>query len=100
MDATHTSSHDKASCKTLVSFAVGDRDELLYLRYSCEDPTCDWCIVEFGPDTCTDFANIVAELLTHELYSTNNTDNQGGNNAKTKQRRPTQQVDLFPERKE
>jgi len=95
MREQHTSSHDKASCKTLVSFALGDRDELLYLRYSCEDPTCDWCVVEYGSDDCKEFANTVDELLTHPIYSTNIPSTQGGSNAKRK----TAQTDLFGESK-
>jgi len=95
-DDSHSSSHDKASCKTLVSFAVGDRDELLYLRYSCQDPTCDWCVVEFGPDECNEVANIVDELLTRESFSTDCTHTQGGNNARP-QKSPHGQTNLFPE---
>jgi len=65
-----TSSHNgHEGHRPLVSFALGDRDELLYLRYFCEDPTCDWCIVEYGGDDCKEFANVVDELLTHPIYA-------------------------------
>jgi len=55
--------------RILVSFATGDRGDLMYLRYTCEDPTCDWCITEFGPDECKEIAKITDELLTHYIYN-------------------------------
>jgi len=68
--------------RILVSFAVGDRDELMYLRYSCEDPTCDWCIVELGPDECKEIERITDSLLTHEVYNSKD-QSPGGSHART-----------------
>jgi len=65
------SSFHEPGHRILVSFAKGDADDLLYLRYQCEDRTCDWCVVEFGPDECQDLVRISDELLTHEFYSEN-----------------------------
>jgi len=56
-----------AGHRVLVSFAIGDRDDLMYLQYRCEDPTCEWCVVEYGEDDCKGFANIIDNLLTHEI---------------------------------
>jgi len=83
--------------RILVGFAKGDSDELLYLRYFCEDPTCDWCVVEFGPDECKEVVRIVDSLLTHEFYSTNT--QSGGTGAKSNSERqgPTSQFSLLEE---
>jgi len=82
----------------LVSFAKGDQDELMYLRYRCEDPTCDWCIVEFGPDECKDFANIVDNLLTDENRCDNFHDTPDPSRTHDKRSsrvQPTMQTDFF-----
>jgi len=82
----------------LVSFAKGDQDELMYLRYRCDDPTCDWCIVEFGPDECKDFENIVDNLLTDENCHAKINDTQDGDGAHAKRSsrvQPAMQTDLF-----
>jgi len=76
-----------------VGFAVGDSDELLYLRYSCADPTCDWCVVEFGPDECKEIVRIADDLLTHENYYVKS--QEGGSDARRKIR--SGQPSLFDE---
>jgi len=76
--------------RILVSFAVGDSEDLLYLRYSCEDRTCDWCVVEFGPDECKEIVRITDDLLTHEFYR--DKPQGGGQHATT---RKTCQPSLF-----
>jgi len=79
-------SHDgRDGHRILASFATGDAGELLYLRYRCEDPTCDWCVVEFGPDECKDLVRISDDLLTHEFYNDNS--QEGGQRAQHKERR-------------
>jgi len=50
--------------RILVAFAKGDLEDLMYLHYHCDDPTCDWSICEYGPDECKEIANIVDDLLT------------------------------------
>jgi len=60
----------------MVSFGVGDSDDLMYLRYSCSDPTCDWCVIEFGPDECKELERITDGLLTHPIY--NDKSQEGG----------------------
>jgi len=75
-----------------VGFAVGDSDELLYLRYACADPTCDWCVVEFGPDECKEIVRIADDLLTHENFYDKNT-STGGRDARHSSR--TDQPSLF-----
>jgi len=75
-----TSSHNgEQGHRILVSFALGDRDEMMYLRYQCEDPTCDWCVIEFGEDECKEIDNICNALLTHPIY--NDKSQEGGTDA-------------------
>jgi len=78
----------------MVSFATGDSDELLYLRYSCEDPTCDWCVIEFGPDECKEIERITDSLLTHEVYSAN-IQHRGGDARRDKTAKPTGQLSFL-----
>jgi len=75
--------------RILVSFAVGDSNALLYLRYSCEDPTCDWCVVEFGPDECKEVVRIADELLTHEFYNDKSQDRGRETHARAKTNQPS-----------
>jgi len=75
-----------------VCFGVGDHDELMYLRYSCSDPTCDWCVVEFGPDECKELERITDELLTHAIY--NDKSQEGGTRGPTRKGRSTGQSQL------
>jgi len=103
--ATHTGIGMATNChdlelgeshRILVSFATGDADDLLYLRYSCADPTCDWCVVEYGPDECKEVVRIADDLLTHEFYSDNSY--KGGGDARTKStpaKRRSGQTDFF-----
>jgi len=92
MVVTHLSSPENEH-RVLVSFAKGDADELLYLRYTCNDPTCDWCVVEFGPDDCNSVVSIVDELLTHEFYNGKN--HEGGSDARHSSLGRSDQPSLF-----
>jgi len=92
MAVTHLSSPENEH-RVLVSFAKGDADELLYLRYTCNDPTCDWCVVEFGPDNCNSVVSIVDELLTHDFY--NDKTQGGGSDARATSLRLSDQPSLF-----
>jgi len=80
-----------------VGFAVGDNDELLYLRYACSDPTCDWCVVEFGPDECKEIVRIADDLLTHENYYDKS--QAGGSDARQRRSR-SDQPSLFAQSEE
>jgi len=92
--ATPTSSLEELRHRILVSFAVGDRDEMLYLRYCCEDPTCDWAVIEFGPDECKEIERITDALLTHEVYNVKS--QEGGTDARLrKARTSTGQLQIF-----
>jgi len=94
-----SSSHDGSDeHRILVAFATGDNQELLYLRYCCEDPTCDWAIVEYGPDECNNVATIVDNLLTDENCHAKINDTQDGDGAHAKRSarvQPSMQKDLF-----
>jgi len=90
MDATQSNCPN--GHRILVSFAVGDvYNELQYLRYCCDDPTCDWAVIEFGSDECKEVERITESLLTHEIYNDKSQDTGGPRGPKRK----THQSSLF-----
>jgi len=93
MDATPSNFHESGH-RILVSFAKGDDGSLMYLRYGCEDPTCDWCVVEYGPGECKDLVRITDSLLTHDFYYDKS--QEGGRDARNAKVRCDQPT-LFPE---
>jgi len=94
MDAPLSSCPD--GHRILVSFAVGDLNEMMYLRYCCDDPTCDWAVIEFGEDECKEIERITDSLLTHEVYDVKSQETRGAH-ARPKK---TSQPSLFPEPRE
>lgn len=65
--------------------------------YTCEDPTCDWCVTEFTGGSCKGSVNSDADLLTPEVLHVNSPERRRGrpHSEKSGEAGPDHNLSLF-----